>query len=298
MGLGIFVAIIMTYFKNKPKKFQRLKHKYRLVILNDDTFEEKVSFKLSQLNVFVAVGISSLVLILLVTIIIAFTPLREFIPGYANVNVRKQGVENFLKSDSIELALAHNNLYIDNIKQIIQGKPIKLDDKAFVDSTVNYKMIINNPIEEDSLLRNTIETEEKYNLFSKAGSTPGNISSFIFLQPLKGIVTNRFNFKKQHFGIDVVASKNEAIKATLDGTVVFAEWTSETGYVIQLQHADNIISIYKHNSVLHKKVGDHVKAGEVIAIIGNSGELSTGPHLHFELWYNGIPINPEDYMMF
>ncbi|OFY84069.1 MAG: peptidase M23 [Bacteroidetes bacterium RIFCSPLOWO2_12_FULL_31_6] len=288
----------MTYFKNKPKKFQRLKHKYRLVILNDDTFEEKVSFKLSQLNVFVAVGISSLVLILLVTIIIAFTPLREFIPGYANVNVRKQGVENFLKSDSIELALAHNNLYIDNIKQIIQGKPIKLDDKAFVDSTVNYKMIINNPIEEDSLLRNTIETEEKYNLFSKAGSTPGNISSFIFLQPLKGIVTNRFNFKKQHFGIDVVASKNEAIKATLDGTVVFAEWTSETGYVIQLQHADNIISIYKHNSVLHKKVGDHVKAGEVIAIIGNSGELSTGPHLHFELWYNGIPINPEDYMMF
>ncbi len=298
MGLGIFVAIIMSYFSKKPKKFQRLKHKYRLVILNDDTFEEKVSFKLSQLNVFVAVGISSLVLILLVTIIIAFTPLREFIPGYANVNVRKQGVENFLKSDSIELALAHNNLYIDNIKQIIQGKPIKLDDKAFVDSTVNYKMIMNEPIEEDSMLRNMIETEEKYNLFSKAGSTPGNISSFIFLQPLKGIVTNRFNFKKQHFGIDVVASKNEAIKATLDGTVIFAEWTSETGYVIQLQHADNIISIYKHNSVLHKKVGDHVKAGEVIAIIGNSGELSTGSHLHFELWYNGIPINPEDYMMF
>ncbi|PJB14400.1 MAG: peptidase M23 [Flavobacteriales bacterium CG_4_9_14_3_um_filter_32_8] len=288
----------MSYFSKKPKKFQRLKHKYRLVILNDDTFEEKVSFKLSQLNVFVVVGISSLVLISLVIVLIAFTPLREFIPGYANVNVRKQGVENFLKSDSIELALAHNNLYIDNIKQIIQGKPIKLDDKAFVDSTVNYKMIINNPIEEDSLLRNTIETEEKYNLFSKAGSTPGNISSFIFLQPLKGMVTNRFNFKKQHFGIDVVAPKNEAIKATLDGTVIFAEWTSETGYVIQLQHADNIISIYKHNSVLHKKVGDHVKAGEVIAIIGNSGELSTGPHLHFELWYNGIPINPEDYMMF
>ena len=298
MGLGIFVTIIMTYFKKKPKKFQRLKHKYRLVILNDDTFEEKVSFKLSQLNVFVVVGISSLVLISLVSILIAFTPLREFIPGYANVNVRKQGVENFLKSDSIELALAHNNLYIENIKQIIQGKPIKFDEKAFVDSTVNYKMISNEPIEEDSMLRNMVETEEKYNLFSKAGSTPGNISSFIFIQPLKGMVTNRFNFKKQHFGIDVVAPKNEAIKATLDGTVIFAEWTSETGYVIQLQHSDNIISIYKHNSVLHKKVGDHVQAGEVIAIIGNSGELSTGPHLHFELWYNGIPINPEDYMMF
>ncbi len=288
----------MKDFKKKPKKLQRLKHKYRLVILNDDTFEEKISFRLSQLNVFVAAGMSSLILILLVILLIAFTPLREFIPGYANVSVRKQGVENFIKSDSIELALAHNNLYIDNIKHIIQGNPIKFNDKTYVDSSVNYKTITNEPIEEDSMLRNMIETEEKYNLFNKAGSTPGNISSFIFLQPLIGIVTNRFNFKEQHFGIDVVAPKNEAIKATLDGTVIFAEWTAETGYVIELQHADNIISIYKHNSVLHKKVGDHVKAGEVIAIVGNSGELTTGPHLHFELWYNGIPINPEDYMMF
>ena len=288
----------MVDFKDKPKKLQRLKHKYRLVILNDDTFEEKISLRLSQLNVFVVVGISSLVLILLVILLIAFTPLREFIPGYANVSVRKQGVENFLKSDSIEVVLAENNLYIDNIKHIIQGEPIEFDDKTFIDSTVNYAAIKNEPIEEDSLLRNMIEKEEKYNLFNRAGSTPGNISSFIFLQPLKGTVTNRFNIKKQHFGIDVVAPKNEAIKATLDGTVIFAEWTVETGYVIQLQHADNIVSIYKHNSVLHKKVGDHVKAGEVVAIVGNSGELSTGPHLHFELWYNGIPINPEDYMMF
>jgi len=288
----------MVDFKDKPKKFQRLKHKYRLVILNEDTFEEKMSLRLSQLNVFVVVGVSSLVLILMVILLIAFTPLKEFIPGYANVNVRKQGVENFLKSDSIQVVLAENNLYIDNIKHIIQGEPIEFDDKTFIDSTVNYKDIKNEPVEEDSVLRNMIETEEKYHLFSKAGSAPGNISSFIFLQPLKGTVTNRFNMKKQHFGIDVVAPKNEAIKATLDGTVIFAEWTVETGYVIQLQHADNIVSIYKHNSVLHKNVGDHVKAGEVVAIVGNSGELSTGPHLHFELWYNGIPINPEDYMMF
>ncbi|MBL4592669.1 MAG: M23 family metallopeptidase [Flavobacteriales bacterium] len=288
----------MVDFKGKPKKFQRLKNKYRLVIVDEDTFEEKISLRLSQLNVFVVVGISSLVLILLVILLIAFTPLKEFIPGYANVNVRRQGVENFLKSDSIEVVLAENNLYIDNIKHIIQGDLIEFDDESFIDSTVNYKAIKNVPIEEDSVLRNMIETEEKYHLFNKAGSTPGNISSFIFLQPLKGTVTNRFNIKKQHFGIDVVAPKNEAIKATLDGTVIFAEWTVETGYVIQMQHSDNIVSIYKHNSVLHKKVGDHVKAGEVIAIVGNSGELSTGPHLHFELWYNGIPINPEDYMMF
>ncbi len=288
----------MTKKKDKPKKFQRLKNKYRLVVLNDDTFEEKISLRLSRLNVFFVIGISSLVLVVLVTIIIAFTPLREFIPGYANVSVRKQGVENYLKSDSIEVVLAQNNLYIANLKQIIQGKLISFDEKTFIDSTINYNNITNEPIEEDSLLRNMIETEEKYNLFKKAGSTPGNISSFIFFNPLKGTVTNRFNVKKQHFGIDVVAPKNEAIKATLDGTVIFAEWTAETGYVIQLQHANNLISIYKHNSVLHKEPGDHVKAGEVIAIVGNSGEYSTGPHLHFELWYNGIPINPEDYMMF
>ncbi|MFB0925519.1 MAG: M23 family peptidase, partial [Vicingaceae bacterium] len=159
----------MVDFKEKPKKFQRLKHKYRLVILNDVTFEEKVSLRLSQLNVFVVLGISSLLLILLVILLIAFTPLKEFIPGYANVNIRKQGVENFLKSDSIEVALAENNLYINNIKHIIRGELAELDDESVVDSSANYEGIKNEPIEEDSVLRNMIETEEKYNLFNKAG---------------------------------------------------------------------------------------------------------------------------------
>ncbi|MCO6500763.1 MAG: M23 family metallopeptidase [Vicingus serpentipes] len=289
----------MSNFKEKPKKFQKLKNKYRLVILNDDTFEEKISFRLSRLNVFVAAGLSSLVLIVLVTLLIAFTPLREFIPGYANVMIRKQGVENTLKLDSLTTVLKQQEMYIENIRHIIQGNPIQFDQTTIVDTSVNYGLITNIPVEEDSLLRNMVETEEKYNLFSVAGSTSGNnISSFTFFKPLKGIVTNRFNVKKQHFGIDVVAPKNEAIKATLDGTVIFAEWTAKTGYVIQLQHSNNLISVYKHNSVLHKEVGNHVKAGEVIAIVGNSGELSTGPHLHFEFWYNGIPINPEDYMTF
>jgi murein DD-endopeptidase MepM/ murein hydrolase activator NlpD len=288
----------MSSFQEKPKKFQRLKHKYRLVILNEDSFEEKMSLRLSQLNVFVVVGLSSFVLIALVILLIAFTPLREFIPGYANINVRKEGIRNTLRTDSLAIAIAEKDLYIENLKHIIQGEPIEFDDKVVVDTSVNYQGITNNPVSEDSLLRDMIETEEKYNLFSSAGSTPGNISSFIFFSPLKGTVTNRFNTKKQHFGVDVVAPKNEIIKATLDGTVIFAGWTSETGYVIQLQHDNNLVSIYKHNSVLHKKEGAHIKAGEAIAIVGNSGELSTGPHLHFELWYNGIPINPEDYMMF
>jgi murein DD-endopeptidase MepM/ murein hydrolase activator NlpD len=167
-----------------------------------------------------------------------------------------------------------------------------------VDSTINYNNIKNEKIPQDSLLRVMIETEEKYNLFKSAGRTPNNISNIIFFSPLKGIVTEQFNAKKLHFGVDLVAPKNEAIKSTLDGTVIFAEWTAETGYVIQIQHSNNLISIYKHNSVLHKKQGDKVKAGDVIAIVGNTGELSSGPHLHFELWYNGIPLNPQEYMLF
>ena len=288
----------MSNFKKKQKKFQKLKHKYRLVILNEDTFEEKMSLRLSQLNVFVTVGISSLILIVLVILLISFTPLREFIPGYANVTIRQKGIENTLKLDSLAVSIAQKQLYVDNLRSIIQGHPIEYDETTIIDSSANYNRIINKPVGEDSVLRNMIETEEKYNLFSVAESNPGNISGFTFFKPLNGTITNRFNMKKQHFGIDVVAPENEAIKATLDGTVIFAEWTAKTGYVIQLQHSNNLISIYKHNSVLHKDVGNHVKAGDLIAIVGNSGELSTGPHLHFELWYNGIPINPEDYMMF
>ncbi|KAB2859882.1 MAG: M23 family metallopeptidase [Flavobacteriales bacterium] len=284
--------------KKKPRKIDRLKHKYRFVILNDDTFEEKLSFRLSRLNVYTVFGVGSLFLIALVTVLIAFTPLREFIPGYTDVNLRKTGIENTIKIDSLENILRQKEQYLQNINKIIQGEPLVYNDTVVVDSNLNYKNIVNEKIPEDSLLRVMIETEEKYNLFKTAGRTPSSISSLIFFNPIKGIVTEQFNAKKQHFGIDLVAPKNEVIKATLDGTVIFAEWTSETGYVIQLQHANNLISIYKHNSVLHKKQGDKVKAGDVIAIVGNTGELSSGPHLHFELWYNGIPLNPEEYILF
>jgi murein DD-endopeptidase MepM/ murein hydrolase activator NlpD len=288
----------MATSDKKTKKFEKLKHKYRFVILNDDTFEEKFNFRLSRLNVYTALGFGSLLLIALVTVLIAFTPLREFIPGYTDVTIRKTGIENTLKLDSLENVLRQKEQYLTNINRIIQGEPINFSDSLVIDTTINYKNIANEKIPQDSLLRVMIETEEKYNLFKSAGRTPNSISSLIFFNPLKGIVTEQFNAKKQHFGVDLVAPKNEAIKATLDGTVIFAEWTSETGYVIQLQHSNNLISIYKHNSVLHKKVGDKVKAGDVIAIVGNTGELSSGPHLHFELWYNGIPLNPQEYMLF
>jgi murein DD-endopeptidase MepM/ murein hydrolase activator NlpD len=285
--------------KEKQKRFEKLRNKYRLVILNDETFEEKLSFRLSRLNVFSVVGASVLFLIIFVSVIIAFTPIREFIPGYTDVNLRKNVIKLTLKADSLEKALAVKDQYISNLNNIIQGKPIIKAEEVVKDSTNNYKNITDKITKEDSLLRANIEEEEKYNLiFSNPVVNIGSIKSYSFFTPLKGKITNTFDPENLHFGVDIVAPQNEAIKATLDGRVIFAEWTSETGYVIEIQHSGNLVSVYKHNSVLLKKQGDYVQAGEVIAIIGNSGELSSGPHLHFELWYNGQAINPQEYMFF
>ena len=287
----------MSYFSKKPKKFQRLKHKYRLVILNEDTFEERFAIKLTRLNVFVLTSISAICLIVLTILLIAFTPLREYIPGYSSARLKKQATVLNYKTDSLVNELALNKRYYASIKKVLTGDVAALDfnkDSILQAAQNNIGSLEISKNKEDSLLRLKVDQEDKYNLFESSI----NQSNYVLFPPVNGTISEGYNIEYKHFAIDVVVAANTPVKATADGTVIFAEWTSETGYVIQLQHADNIISIYKHNSVLHKKVGDHVKAGEVIAIIGNSGELSTGPHLHFELWYNGIPINPEDYMMF
>lgn len=153
------------------------------------------------------------------------------------------------------------------------------------------------PSKNDSLLRHEIESQDKFSLTLGNKGNSG-IGGYFFFSPVKGMVTHSFNMAEGHYGVDVAAKENEFIKASLDGTVVFAGWTASDGYVIQLQHGNNLMSVYKHNSDLTKRVGDHVKAGEPIAIIGNTGESSNGTHLHFELWYNGTPVNPQDYVLF
>ncbi len=290
---------------NKDKKwYRKLRNKYRLVIMNDETFEERLSFRLSRLNVFIVVGSIGIILIVGVAYIIAFTPLREYIPGYTDVTVQKRTYDNMLKADSIEKAFNYYDWYIHNIKNVIEGK---FDDQVIEydsEKTTNYENISIKRSVEDSLLRVEIESQDKYNLIysdnetDEFQTTKTAISSFHFFTPLKGIIINPFNPKGKHYGVDIVAKKNEAIKATLDGTVIFSSWTLETGYVIGIQHQHNLISVYKHNSVLLKKQGAFVKASEVIAVIGETGELSTGPHLHFELWFNGNPVNPRDYITF
>ncbi|HVA98866.1 MAG TPA: M23 family metallopeptidase [Bacteroidia bacterium] len=284
--------------KNKRFSAKWLKGIYRLVVMNDTTFEEKASLKLSPLSLFIFIGATTIFLIVAVTSLIAFTPLREYIPGYTDLNFRKQLIILTAKADSMENVLSAKNLYIQNINNIVTGNVEGKADEQRPDTTNIQNKITVKPSSEDSALRDSIQTQDTYSLAFNNKSKSGGISNFFFFTPLKGMVTNGFSIAKGHYGIDIVAKENEAIKATLDGTVVFAGWTSQTGYVIELQHSNNLISIYKHNSVLLKKMGDFVKAGEPIAIIGNSGELTTGPHLHFELWYNGTPIDPQQYMVF
>ena len=286
--------------QKKKKLYKKLRNKYRLVILNDATFEERFSFRLSPLNVFTYFGSISLFLIIGVTLLIAFTPLREYIPGYTDVELRQNVMQLLFKTDSLENQLAVKDKYLERLRLIMQGKPPDtLYNEAENKPVEGYAVVDMEKSSEDSMLRAYVESEDNTNLTLLTNYQNGpDISNFVFFTPLAGTITNEFNMNQNHFGVDIVADENESVKATLEGTVIFSEWTTETGYVIHIQHPNNLVSIYKHNSVLLKKSGDFVKDGEVIAIIGNSGELTTGPHLHFELWYNGNPLNPQDYMLF
>ncbi len=284
--------------EKKKKKLSGLKSRYKLVFLNEDTFEERASFTLRPLTIFVSVGITIILLIVLTTLLIAFTGLREYIPGYSDVKMKRQLFTLMQRSDSMQVALNARDLYIDNIRNIVNGtlKNDSTDKKPPASAKVENVNSLKKS-REDSLLRNEIEGRDKFTLSAITSESSG-ISSFLFFPPVKGMITNRFNAIGKHYGIDIAGNPNEAVKATLDGTVILANFTSETGWVIAIQHSNNFISFYKHNSSLLKKAGDYVKAGDVIAIIGNSGEQSTGPHLHFELWSNGSPLDPQKYVAF
>jgi len=284
--------------EKKRNFFQKLRDKYRLIIYNDDTFEEVWFFRLSRLNVIAVLGTSAIILITLVSLLIAFTPLKEFIPGYPKGDVRMEIISNNQKLDSLEQELKLREQYLNNLSRIMSGKTPK-EKASSQDSTIPTKDIKFKKSKHDSILREQIEKEEKYTLSVNYKNTKSkDLSQIHFFTPVKGIVTNSFNQKNDHLGTDIVADKDMVVAATLEGTVTMANWTLKTGYVIQIQHANNILSVYKHNAELLKDVGDHVKAGEAIAVIGNSGELSSGPHLHFELWQDGSPLDPENYIVF
>jgi murein DD-endopeptidase MepM/ murein hydrolase activator NlpD len=289
----------MANKKEKKNSFWRkLMRKYRLVILNEESYEEIGFIRLSRMNIMAIAGILTLILIALVYVAIAYTPVRELIPGYPDAMMSHHIRQNAMKLDSLQRELAMRDQYFMNINRIVSGQRPEdyLNDTSTVQGVeqINFARSSN-----DSALRQKVEEEEQFRLsISDRLAEVKELHDVHFFTPVSGIITNPFNPVENHYGIDLVAGPNEVVKATLDGTVTMATWTLETGYVIQIQHDNNIMSVYKHNAELFKSVGLKVSAGDVIAIIGNSGELTTGPHLHFELWHNGVPLNPADYIVF
>ncbi|MDG1715039.1 M23 family metallopeptidase [Lacinutrix sp.] len=285
--------------KTKPRKklSKKLLHKYRLVILNEDTFEERLSFRLTLLNVFVLVGVSSVMLIGFTILLIAFTPLREYIPGYSSTALKKQAVELNFKTDSLQQVITYNDQYYASIKKVLKGEVTAVSfnrDSIIEAAEVDQSKINLSANEADSILRAKVDKEDKYSLFETAKSK----TNFVLFPPVNGEISEQYNAEEKHYAVDIVVAKNTPVKAAADGTVIFAEWTAQTGYVIIIEHSYGLISVYKHNATLTKAQGDFVKAGEVVATSGNTGDLTTGPHLHFELWSDGYSVNPTNFIDF
>lgn len=282
---------------NKKKLQTKLLHKYRLVVLNEDTFEERFAVKLTRLNVFSLSSLAAIILIILTTLLIVLTPLREYIPGYSSAALQKQALNLSYKTDSLIKAINMNDLYIKSIKSALSGEVSSVvinKDSIFKAAQADTDVFELIPSAADSILREKVSREDKYNLFKTATSS----KDFVFFPPVNGPLSAGFDSKVKHYAVDIVTPINTPVKSTSDGRVIFTSWTSEAGYVIIIDHGDELISVYKHNSSLTKSQGEIVKSREVIAISGGSGELSTGPHLHFELWSNGVPLNPANFMDF
>lgn len=288
--------------KEKHSLGKRFRHwlttAYRLVILNDETFGEKLSIRLSPLGLLITVAAITIVMTTLVISLVALTPLREYIPGYGNIQDRKELLKLTLKADSIEQTLEAKESYINNLIKVFNEKQDEKPAKPKKDSLKNYSKINSDPSTADLNFRKDIEENRSNQVTVSYASKTKALNDVVFYSPVKGLVTTSYNVKENHFGVDVVTKADENIKAPLDGTIIYTGFTVEDGYIIHIQHGNNLMSVFKHNSSLNKKTGERVRTGEVIGVVGNTGTLSKGQHMHFELWYNGIPVNPEEFVSF
>tara|TARA_B100000902_G_C27242641_1_gene880877 strand:+ start:466 stop:1341 length:876 start_codon:yes stop_codon:yes gene_type:complete len=287
----------MSNKKNNNRTWlQNLLNRYRMIVINETTFNEELSFRFSRLNIL------SIIILLLVFILtgtfflVSYTPIKEFIPGYTSTKVRKEAIRNTFLLDSLVIKFQKQDQFIKSIKSALSGKNesdeglLKEINKSNLES-INREF---NRVKADSLLRLEVMQEDKYNLMPNSN----NNVKFMLFSPASGLISEPFNSEIKHFAVDVALAKDTPIKSVAVGTVVLAEWTSDTGYVVVIKHNHGLLSVYKHNSTIEKSQGDIVQAGEVIAFAGNSGELSTGYHLHFELWIDGYPVDPTNFIDF
>lgn len=282
---------------NTKSFWHRIRFKYKLSFFNEGTLEEVWSFRLSQLSAFAMLALFALLLIAFTAFIIIKTPIRNYLPGYLDIEVRKEIVQNALRADSLERMIEVQNLYLKNVSGILSGT-MPVDSIRDIDSLArtNPDFEIPRSTEEIAFVKD-FEEAEKYNL---TVLNPNQVPTegIFFYKPVAGVISSHYDANQKHYGVDLVAAPKESVLSTLDGTVVFAGFDPNYGNVIQVQHKNGFLSIYKHNELLLKEVGDRVVAGEAIALVGNTGKLSTGPHLHFELWYKGHTVNPEEYIAF
>lgn len=275
----------------------RIRFKYKLSFFNENTLEEVWSFRLSQLSAFATLALFAFLLIAFTSLIIIKTPIRNYLPGYLDVEVRKEIMQNALRADSLERMIQIHALYLDNVTGILTGT-MSLDSIREIDSLARVNLDYEIPRSQKEMeFVKDFEEAEKYNL-AVLDPNPVPTDGVFFYKPVNGVVSSHYDANVRHYGVDLVAAPKESVLATLDGTVVFSGFDPNFGNVIQVQHKNGFLSIYKHNELLLKEVGDRVVAGEAIALVGNTGKLSTGPHLHFELWYKGGPVNPEEYIAF
>lgn len=285
--------------KKKERLKVRLTNKYRLVVLSEKTFEEKVSFKLNRLNVLFLAMFFTFSIITFTIALIAYTSLKEYIPGYEYKAIATEAKQLAIRTDSINNVMAYNQRYYEVVKKLLSGDEIfeSTYNKDSLTKEIRTKISEEDlqPSEVELLLRKEVADKERFSL----DATNAEIEDdFLLVAPVKGTVTSTFNYPLGHYAIDIAVEKDTPVKAAAAGIIIFSEWTQQTGYVLIIKHSSGLVSVYKHNKKLMVKQADLVDAGEVIAFAGNTGELTTGTHLHFELWYKNSSLNPEDYIDF
>ena len=282
--------------KKKNTLFEKLSTRFHILLVNEKTLEKKKLFSSSTSSILFSIAVIFALTLATSFLVIYFTPLKEYFRGYTSLELRESSVENSLKLDSLERLYITQTRYLNSIKDLLAGnisfEDMSQDSIRAQNNSVEFELI--KPSAEDSLLRILVQEEDKYNAFDISGER----FTTVLFPPVNGNLSSAFDIDDKHYGVDIIMPENSPVHSISEGTVVFSEWTTETGYVIIVEHLNGLTSIYKHNASIVKSQGETVETGEIIAFTGNTGELTTGPHLHFELWFQGEPVDPESYIEF
>ena len=282
--------------KKKHTLIDKLSERFHILLVNEKTLEKRKLFSSSSINLIASSLFAFLLLLSTSFMLIYTTPLKEYFRGYTSIELRENALENSMKLDSLESLYISQSKYIKSLKDLLSGnisfEDLDLNTKNTESNSLELEIVKTN--QDDSLLRAIVEEEDKYNAFNLEGER----FTTVLFPPVKGGLSSGFDYESKHYGVDIAMPENSPVHSISEGIVVFAEWTSETGFVIILEHLNGLTSIYKHNSSIIKTQGDRIETGEIIAFTGNTGSLTTGPHLHFELWFRGEPVDPESYIEF